>query len=396
MATLYMAWRGVDDDQDLWWAVSHDGKRWSRQLPLSDRASTDGPALAAYQDKLFMAWRGAGDDNLWWSTYDGNPDLKWSDQHQLTDRGSDGSPCMAVFRDQLFMAWRGVSDDQNLYWATYDENDPRKWTDQRLLRERDFASFGVPAMAAFGDKLFMAWRGVEGDDNLYWATYDGNPNLEWSDQNPLTDRASAVGPALTVFQNRLYMVWRGIGGVEADESLYWAIYDETAQRKWTDQSKMERTTADQTGTVVFGSVNRPSLAAFQNSIFVASAGFNTVTSPGAPDSGNAEQLVPDSGDDGGAGPLDPPDDNGGSTPPPLEPKGLFYFNFDGEVPSLPILLFPDRASEAPVAQAVYVDIPISLKNVMLRHGFDPSKGFKEFIRELNLARFITLRALVGF
>jgi hypothetical protein len=33
---------------------------------------------------------------------------------------------------------------------------------------------------------------------------------------------------------------------------------------------------------------------------------------------------------------------------------------------------------------------------MLRHGFDPSKGFKELIRELNLARFITLRALVGF
>jgi hypothetical protein len=59
MATLYMAWRGVDDDEDLWWAVSHDGKVWSRQLPLSDRASFNAPALAAYQNKLFMAWRGA-------------------------------------------------------------------------------------------------------------------------------------------------------------------------------------------------------------------------------------------------------------------------------------------------------------------------------------------------
>jgi hypothetical protein len=125
MATLYMAWRGVDDDQGLWWAVTHDGKRWSRQLPLSDRASTGAPALAAFQNKLFMAWPGAdNDDNLWWATYDGNRDLKWSDQHQLSDRGSVEGPALAVFQDKLFMAWRGVSGDQNLYWATYDESDP--------------------------------------------------------------------------------------------------------------------------------------------------------------------------------------------------------------------------------------------------------------------------------
>jgi len=333
-----------------------------------------------------MAWRGAaghavltpsGDDNLWWATYDGNADLKWSDQSPLRDRGSSASPALAVFRDQLFMAWRGVPGDQNLYWATYDENDPRKWTDQHPLSDR--ASLGVPALAAFQDKLFMAWRGVEGDEDLYWATYDGNPDLKWSDQNHLTDRASVVGPALAVFQNKLYMVWRGIGGVESDERLYWATYNENDPRKWTDQTVMTRVNADNTAIVVFGSVQRPSLAVFQNSIFVAGAGFNTASGAGAPETGNAD-----------------PEDLGGGTPPPLEPKGIFYFNFDGEIPSLPILLFPDRASEAPVTQAVYVDSAVSLKNVMLRHGFDLSKGFKEFIREFNLVRSITLRALVGF
>jgi hypothetical protein len=394
MSTLYMAWRGVEDDQHLYWAVTFDGQWWSRQLVLSDRASADAPALAAFQNKLFMAWRGSGDTNLWWATYDGNADLKWSAQDQLTDRGTATSPALAVFRNQLFMAWRGVPQDptsipgvpvsigtgpgdQNLYWATYDENDPRGWTDQRPLSDR--ASYGVPALAAFQDKLFMAWRGVEGDEDLYWATYDGNPDLKWSDQNPLTDRASAVGPALVVLQNKLYMVWRGIGGTENDEKLYWATYDENNPRKWTDQSVMTRVNADNTAVVVFGSVQRPSLAVFQNSIFVAGAGFNTVSGAGAPETGNAD-----------------PEDLGGGTPPPLEPKGIFYFNFDGEIPSLPILLFPDRASEAPVTQAVYVDIPVSLKNVMLRHGFDLSKGFKEFIREFNLVRSITLRALVGF
>lgn len=393
MATLYMAWRGVDDDENLWWAVSADGKRWSAQLPLSDRASADGPALAAFQNQLFMAWRGAGDDNLWWATYDGNADLKWSDQHQLTDRGSALSPCMAVFRDQLFMAWRGVPGDSNLYWATFDESDPRQWTDQHPLSDR--ASFGVPTLAAFQDKLFMAWRGVEGDEDLYWATYDGNSELKWSAQNPLTDRASAVGPALGVFQNKLYMVWRGIGGTDSDESLYWATYDESFPNSWTPQTVMERVTVDQSGIFVFGSINRPALANFQNGVFIASAGPGSATTLGPPPQGNAQGLDPGPNPDGGSRPEGPPDDDLGP-PPPLQPKGLFYFTFDGQVPALPMFLFPDRASEAAVTQAVYADIPVSLKQVMSRHGFDPARGMKEFIREFNLIRPLSLRALVGF
>ena len=61
-----------------------------------------------------------------------------------------------------------------------------------------------------------------------------------------------------------------------------------------------------------------------------------------------------------------------------------------------MFLFPDRASEAAVSQAVYADIPVSLKQVMSRHGFDPARGMKEFIHEFNLIRPLPLRALVGF
>jgi hypothetical protein len=402
-----MAWRGVEDDQHLYWAVSFDGNWWSRQLLLSDRPSAGAPALAVFQDTLFMAWRGAapelgpirlGDDNLWWATYDGNADLNWSDQHQLTDRGSDSGPALAVFQGNFFMAWRGVPGDDNLYWATYDQNDPRKWTDQHPLNDR--ASFGVPALAAFQDKLFMAWRGVPGDEDLYWATYDGNADLKWSDQNPLTDRASAVGPALTVFQNKLYMVWRGIGGDESDEKLYWATYDENNPRKWTDQTVMETTTAEQTGTVVLGSVQRPSLAVFQNSIFVAGVGLETVSSAGSPGTGNSDSLAPGPNPDPNGPPLPQgPDPGIDQPPPPPPPKGIFYTNFDGNIPALPIILFQDRASEAPVAQAVYFNIPLSLKNVMLKHGFDASRGFREFNREMFPAgsiRAVPLRALTGF
>lgn len=361
-----------------------------------------------------MAWRGpgdpnvfggGGDDNLWWATYDGNADLKWSDQQPLRDRGSNEGPALAVFQDKLFMAWRGVSGDQDLYWATYDESDPRKWTDQHPLTDR--ASFDVPALAAFQGKFFMAWRGVEGDENLYWATYDESDPRKWTNQHPLTDRGSTEGPGLAVLQNKLYMVWKGVQDIdENDERLFWATYDESNPRNWTDQSIMERTTADQSGVAVLGSLHRPSLAVFQNSIFVAGAGPNIVSSGGQPDTGNSDLLAPGANPDPNGAPLPQgPDESPDHPPPPPPPRGIFYTTFGGNPPTLPIItlpiiLFTDRASEAPVAQAVYFDIHFSLGNLMLKHSFDPSRGLNEFIREVSPAlsgrRPFPLRALVGF
>jgi hypothetical protein len=395
MSTLYLAWRGVEDDQNLYWAVSFDGRYWSRQFVLSDRASADAPALAVFRDKLVMAWTGVGgDDNLYWATYDGNADLKWSDQSPATaspgvkDRASVEGPSLAVFQDKLFMAWRGVSGDQDLYWATYDGNPNLTWSKQNGLGDR--ASFDVPALGVFQDQLFMAWRGVEGDENLYWATYDDNDPRNWTDQRSLTDRGSTEGPALVAFNNKLYMVWKGVRGIdEDDERLYWATYDEADPRGWTDQTVMAGMTADKSNTYTVGSVHRPSLAVFQNRVFVAGAGPNTQSSIGLADRGDAQGLDGDSSHP--AGPDDDP-----SHPAPIEPKGLFYSMFDGSAPVMPIIVFPDRASETPVAQAVYVDVPLSMRKVMTNHGFDPSKGTREFIQEFSLIKTLPVRALVGF
>jgi hypothetical protein len=400
-----MAWRGVDDDQNLYWGVSFDGKWWSPQQRLNDRASTDAPALAVYRDKLYMAWRGAGDDNLWWASYDGNPDLKWSDQIPLTDKGSVEGPTLAVFQDKLFMAWRGVSGDQGLYWATYDGNPDLKWSDQQTPGDR--GSFDVPALAVFQDNLFMAWRGIEGDENLWWATYDENDHRKWTDQHPLTDRGSTEGPALAAFQDKLYMVWKGVSGIdEDDERLFWATYDQSNPRKWTDQNIMERVSADQSGIVVLGSLHRPALAVFQNSTFVAGAGYNIVSSTGVADTGNSDSLQPGENPDPNGPPLPQgPDPSPDHPPPAPPPKGIFYTIFGGNPPTLPIITLPiivftDRASERTVAQAVYFDIPLSLRNLMSKHGFDPARGLKEFIKDtapaLSDMSPLPLRALVGF
>jgi hypothetical protein len=379
MTTLYMAWRGVDDDQNLYWGVSFDGKWWSPQIQLSDRASADAPALAAFQGKLFMVWRGAGEYNLWWSTYDGNADFKWSDQQQLTDRGSVEGPSLAVFKDNLFMAWRGIPGDQNLYWAMHDENDPRKWTDQHQISQS--ASFDVPALGVFQDALFMAWRGVEGDENLYWTTYNENTGM-WNNQSPpLTDRGSTEGPALVEFQGKFYMVWKGVRGIDEDDRrLFWAAFDPNDPRQWTNENIMQGPTSGQSGSVIIGSVHRPTLTVFQDSIYVAGSGPSIAGEPGLPDTGEGV-------------------DSPGHPKAPPPPKGLFYTTFDGSVPGVPIL-FTNRASEQTVAQAVYADIPFSLRSLLTKHNFDPSKGLRAFEAAFSpgISRTtpIPLRSFVGF
>ena len=116
-----------------------------------------------------------------------------------------------------------------------DENDPRKWTDQHQISQS--ASFDVPALGVFQDTLFMAWRGVEGDENLYWTSYNENTGM-WNNQSPpLTDRGSTEGPALVEFQGNFYMVWKGVSGIDEDDRrLFWATFDPNDPHQWTNEN----------------------------------------------------------------------------------------------------------------------------------------------------------------
>ena len=300
------------------------------------------------------------------------------------------------------MVWRGVVGDEGLYWSVFDETTEQpKWSDQLTFTDR--GSLGTPSLAAFQDQFFMAWRGIEGDENLYWATYDPTHPRGWTDQHQLSDRASTAGPALVSFQNKLYMIWKGVQGIdENDTRFFWATYDPNDPRGWTDQNVLERISSDQSTVVEIGSVHQPAIAAFQNTLFIAGVGLQFGLIPeGAPGTGNSDSLQPGENPDPNGPPLPQgPDPSLDNPPPAPAPKGIFYATFDGTLPNLPVILFNDRASEAHVAQAVYFDIPLSLRNLMESHSFDPTQGYQAFIGKVFPAgvnvRSVPMRALIGF
>jgi len=351
MPSLYMMWRGSydqgDNDRRLFWSA-FDGRgvspRWAPPVVLGDRASLAGPALAVYWDKLYAAWRGTGDDQrLFWATMmlrEGLP--QWSQQFSLDDRASFTGPALAVFRDKLYMAWRGIETDHRLYWATFDGNaNIPQWSPQCVLDDR--ASLNSPSLAVFQDKLYMAWRGTIDDSTLYWATFDGNsPSLpcaqQWSPQYRKDDRGSGEGPALVVFHNQLCMFWRGIEtDTTSNQHLYFSTFD--GQPDWSEQKLVGP----------LKSFRRPTLAAFRNQFYIAHVG-TLSEQPGVPD-----------------------------PPPGTVEIDLTFTTFKDGNPETPILprLRVGGTSVASPSMTVFPEVTNSLRLFLLRHGFDPNRGTRQ-------------------
>jgi hypothetical protein len=303
LSTLIMAWRGVEPDKRLFWATmpNANGEPLWAGGPFDDRATLAGPSLAEFRHGLFMAWRGiigsdgVSDRRLYYASHDGVSG--WTPQTVLNDRGSNYGPALAAFRDRLYMAWRGVEDDQRLFYAVFPDGfkDP-PWSDQIPLNDR--ASLAGPSLAVFKDQLFMAWRGVEGDQSLWWSTFDGS---SWSGQCPVSpDARSLDGPSLAVLGGRLYMVWRGGTSIDqGDQRVFYSLFvGGGCFNAWSEPDVV------QTPNGVLGSGSRPGLAILDQDLVIATVGLATSTvfgNPGAGDSGAGDDPGPGPGTLGDAG-----------------------------------------------------------------------------------------------
>jgi hypothetical protein len=135
---------------------------WLPQVPLADRASTDGPSLAVISgpafggtgtQTIFMAWKGSeGDSGLYFAlSGDG---IRWSAPQNIDGVGSSHGPALTTYhlppspdvlpRAGLFMVWKGTHDDHNIYWAMNPEL--QDWTTQQRI---DVGTSTRPALVEF-------------------------------------------------------------------------------------------------------------------------------------------------------------------------------------------------------------------------------------------------------
>ena len=238
---LFMAWKGVEFDERLWF-TTYNGTTWAAQQQIPGVWSSTGPSLAVFQNKLYMAWKGMGNDQtMWWTSYDGT---KWAAQQQIPGVWSSTGPRLAVFNNTLYMAWKGMEDDQRLWWTSFNGT---KWAAQQLIP--GWSSVGA-ALAVFNNQLFAVWKGMYGDPTLWYSTFNGS---SWAAQKQITGTGSSEGPSLSVYNGQLFAVWKG---QYADQSLWYARFNGSA---WAPQKQMPQG---------WSSVG-PGVATFGNQLLVA-------------------------------------------------------------------------------------------------------------------------------
>ena len=144
----------------------------------------------------------------------------------IPGRGTSEGPALAVLGNRLYMFWKGIDGDSDAYFAWLDNQSDAIWQVARPIAYTEakaegnagvnIGTSGQPVATPRGNAIVLAWKGVPGDSGLYFSRLR---NDEWSGQTPVAAVGTSSGPALATLNGRLYMAWRGIPG---DTGLYFS------------------------------------------------------------------------------------------------------------------------------------------------------------------------------
>jgi hypothetical protein len=242
---LWMAWKGTAGDAGLYYATWDLTNPWSTPQNLQGTGSTNGPSIAMVTGVPIMAWRGvSGDSGLYYAAFN-NTSQKWDNQRNIGGVGSSDRPCLTTdpLSNAPRMVWKGIAGDQSLYTSELRGNWPPPQSDAFWLPQQQVSwivagngtagtiTTGLPG-SAFGPglvmaagKIFMVWRGIDQDQNL-WFTQGavdspaGGPGpsiMQWSTQANVSRVATSNRPAVAFFKNAPFLAWKGIAG---DRQIY--------------------------------------------------------------------------------------------------------------------------------------------------------------------------------
>lgn len=187
---------------------------WQGQTPIPNIGTDESPALCTCGNSLVMAWKGINETNIWVSR--SNDGLRWTPQTRVFGAASTDGPSLAWDGRTLWMAFRGIADDDGLYWTTCtDTSENFGQAFGPVLPVPNTGSANAPGITIFNGTPFLVWRGIDGDDGLYYSTFGQGA---WSGQRSIGGVGSRDRPSVCVDFNGIpRMIWRGVDG---DDGLY--------------------------------------------------------------------------------------------------------------------------------------------------------------------------------
>lgn len=163
-------------------------------------------SLTTFQNQIWLGWSGIGNKqlNVMPGTFNAQSVLSFDESRKTTlNSTSPSAPAIAAFNNRLCIAWRGDGNDQLNIASS---------SDGKLFNEKhtisDLSDSG-PTLAVFNNKLWMGWTGKDNQQLNVMATSDGQ-NFDGSTKQVMGD-TSDIAPSLCAYEGKLWMGWQGRG-----------------------------------------------------------------------------------------------------------------------------------------------------------------------------------------
>jgi hypothetical protein len=170
--------------------------------------STSAPAIATFRNQLYIAWRGVNDNQL------SIENLATHSKTVLPDTTS-AAPALAAFGGRLVLAWTGTDPQSHL--NVISSTDGVHWGNRSTLPQTTFYADG-PALTAYRRFLVIAWTGTDTNLNDAFST-DGKNFGTAATFGQFYGATSRYGPALTTLNGDLVVAWTGTDGQLNDLDL---------------------------------------------------------------------------------------------------------------------------------------------------------------------------------
>lgn len=204
---------------------------------------------------LYCLHRGSlGDENVYATQLLNNI---WQPDEQMGDYLSAAGPATAAYQGKVFVVYRGKQGDPNLWWFTIDPNVGS------VSESKPFPASETnegPALCVHNNILYCAHKG--NNDNYLWFCSFDTTNNTWTADQPFTqNNRTNCAPALISWNNEMYCVHKGA----SDNKLWWCRF----------------TGNDFTPDTAFSAGNEtaspPALAVYANGLICAYRGANSDT-----------------------------------------------------------------------------------------------------------------------
>jgi hypothetical protein len=224
---LYCVYRGKGDDYNMYWMTYTSDDGWSDgsaedEYPENQRPkqfpahkTEQNAALVVYKDILYCIHRGGhNDEALWFCTFDIQNNT-WTKDTRIEINGvfSKWGPSAVVFNDKLYVFFAANYYGNEIAYVSWDGH---TWSSFATISDGcdgnndKHLTCDTPAVAVYGDKLYVAHRGSN-NEILYYCigSSNGSGPLTWTPDMELGNGALAEqGPALAVFKDKLVMIHR--------------------------------------------------------------------------------------------------------------------------------------------------------------------------------------------